>query len=267
MSVQNRTAWVVAALLGGSVLALVGPEILNAPEHHVMRIRRELQSDDPAVRRAAAWRVADEKLWRTAARIAATLAQESDPTVREAYAYALGRLGDPRNFDAVASLIASDPEAYVRHAAWLAVERMDATRFRELAARTPPRPETWDRLGLAYAWAELGDLRGVDTLLEITVDGDAGQRRVASQALYRHVAPILEAAGAWPLNVVITENETWTPALVADVRKRLGWIDAARGARELHAQAEMIQRVRYVAGKLYIARERIAWLLGAPARR
>lgn len=263
-TMRSRDEWLVAlyvlAALGGIVICW---QLSDAPKRRDDAAAREMLSPDPAVRRAAAWREADEKLPVAAGRIAQRLPSEADASVREAFVYALGRVGNPLYFDAVASVAMNDADPYVRHAAWIAAARMDADRFRALAADAPPRADPWDRIGRAYGSLETGDLRGLGDLLELAAAGDEGQRRAASTALYRGVAPILESVGRWPVDVLIREGEIWPAALVSDVRARLTSLSAQRIADDLRRHAQRIGEVRRLAGKLHIARDRLAWLLGA----
>jgi HEAT repeat protein len=207
--------------------------------------------------------VADDKLPGAAARIAQLVAAEPDARVREAYVYALGRVARPTHFAAAALLATTDPDPYVRHAAWLAAARMDADRFRDLAGQAPPRADPWDRIGRAYGFLEAGDFRGVDDLLKLAETGDEGQRRAASMALFRNVAPVLESVGRWPVESAVRDGQIWPPALISEVRARLASLDAQRIVNELRRHARRVNQVRYLAGRLHIARDRLAWLLGA----
>lgn len=264
----KHVAWIAAAYV---VVGLAGVVVYwqasDAPRRHDRRTSQELHSLDPAVRRAAAWRAAAEKLPVAAGRIAQRLASESDPSVREAYVYALGRLGHPSYFEAVAPVAIHDADPYVRHAGWIAAARMDAGRFRVLAAGAPPSPDPWDRIGRAYGYLEIGDSGGAGDLLELAETGDEGQRRAACTALYRTIAPVLESVGRWPADAAVSDGEAWPPALIAEVRARLARCDVQRIVDDLSRHTKRTGEVRYLAGKLHIARERLAWLLGVSAER
>lgn len=196
--------------------------------------------------------------------MAATLSSvgvESDPDVREAYVYALGRSAATGYFSVIAGVVRGDPHPYVRQTAWLAAARLDAERFRALAAELPPGDDPWDRIGLAAAWVELGDPRGTPDLLRWAVEGDAQQRRTASLALYRGVAPLLEAVGRWPLSQPVVEGESWSPELVAEIARRCAGLDLAALAADTRPHVRRAALVRRNVSRLNAARARLTRLL------
>lgn len=219
-----------------------------------------LRSPQDEARKLGAWLVAREHAPAALQFIAQTLDEQSetDAAVRESFVYALGRAGDPRFTEYVARVLRRDPDAYVRQAAWVAVARLDAARFRELAAEIPPRPDAWDQLGRACAWLELGDLRGLDTLLGCAVAEDEQQRRVAALALYRGVAPLLEAAGRWPIQYVVQEGQPWPAEIVAEVRRRAAELDMDALAGDTRRHMAKAALVRRNVWRLHHTRDRIA---------
>lgn len=224
-----------------------------------------LRAADPDARQRGAWRAAREPTAAALELMAAQLAagREASPDVRESYVYALGRAGAVRYFDLVAQAVRGDESAFVRQAAWLAAARLDPARFRALAAEVPVGDDPWDRIGLAAAWLTLGDLRGVPDLLDGAADGTPAQRQVCSLALSRGLAPLLEAAGRWPLDAWLRESETWPEALVAEVRRRCLGLDLQAIADDTLAHAARQAALRRNVARLTGARERIARLLRA----
>lgn len=222
-----------------------------------------LQSRASESRQAGAWLAAREHTPRAWAYVARALEQrqEPDPGVREAYVYALGRSGEGSFFDTVSDVVQTDPGAYVRQAAWLAAARIDPERFRALPASVTPSDDPWDRIGRAAGWLEIGDLRGVDELLHWAVAGDAEQRRVADLALYRTVAPALEAAGRWPIEFTVREGELWPPALVAEVQSRCRGTDLQAIADDTCPHVQRAAPVRRNVARLDDARAHLTrWL-------
>jgi len=215
-------------------------------------------------RKQAAWRVAEER-----AGVEASLAirprletgEEPDPDVREAYVYALGRVGAAGFAETVETLARTDESGYVRAAAWLALARIDADRFRQLVAAQPTPDDPWDRIGVAQGWAEHGDYRGLDELLHWAVHGDHSQRVVAGRALYSSLAPVLEAVGRWPLDADPQPGEPWPAELLTQVAVRATGLELESLAREVWSRFEATKRVRRNVRRLTGARERLAQLL------
>lgn len=225
-----------------------------------------LASTDPEARRVGAWRTTqhDSMLHSRRAIIEALESRsEAVPAVRESYVHALGRTRDADCFPLIASVLQNDPDAYVRHTAWIAAARVDPEGFRRLAAEVPERDEAWDELGRACAWLELGELRGIDDLLEWAAAGEVAQQRVASLALMRGVAPLLDAAGRWPRAYVVREGERWSRELVDLVAARLVGLDVQAVADQIAPSVERAAEVRRVVRRLTSTRDRIARLLVA----
>lgn len=231
----------------------------------------QLQSRDPAVRRRGAQLAAGVETpgaWRYMAALlsgggveSGAAPSEPDPDVREACVYALGRSGVAGFFPVIAGVIQGDPHPYVRQTAWLAAARLDPERFRALAAALPPGDEPADRIGRAAAWVELGDPRGAPDLLRWAVEGDAQQRKLACLALYRGVAPLLEAVGRWPRSQRVTEEEPWSPELVAEVARRCAALDLAALADDTRPHVRRAALVRRNVSRLNAARARLTRLL------
>ena len=224
---------------------------------------RLLDSADPDARRLGASLAAREEAPQALRAIGRALAlhTEPDPTVRESCVYALGRHGGPADFDVVAQVVRDDADPYVRHAAWIAAARLDPERFRALAARTAAGGDPWDRIGLACARLEVGDMSGVDDLLRWAAEGDPHQQRVASLALYRGVAPLLEAVGCWPIQYTVREGQPWPAELVAEVRRRCSGLDLRAIAADTRPHVARAAAVRRDVGRLNATRERVARFL------
>ena len=129
-----------------------------------------------------------------------------------------------------------------------------------LAARTPDGGDPWDRIGLACARLEIGDVSGVDDLLRWAAEGDPHQQRVASLALYRGVAPLLEAVGRWPIQYTVREGQPWP----TDWSRRFaggaaGWTCAIAADTRPHVVRAAV--VRRDVGRLNATRERLARFL------
>ncbi len=248
------------ALGGGALLATFAVALVAFGTRHDRAVRRLLGSDDPEQRRQAAWLAARENAPNALQDISRRIMErcETDPSVREAYVYALGRSGQPQYFDVLAAVIMGDDDAYVRQAAWIATARVAPDRFRDLAATPPPHDNAWDQVGLAAAWLEVGDTRGVAELLRYAVEGDPQQRRVAALALYRGVAPLLDAAGRWPIQANVREGEPWGPELVAEVRRRCGALDLQAIADDLRPHLARAAGLRRNVARLTSLRDRLA---------
>ena len=202
---RRRFALALAAL-GTLFLGTCAVAWESFTTRHDRAALRLLESADPDARRLGAALAAREEAPQAVRMIARVLAQqgEPDPAVRESCVHALGRHGQLADFDIAANIVQNDPDPYVRQVAWVAAARLDPERFRGLAGQTPGGDDPWDQIGRAGAWLEIGDVRGVDELLHWAAEGDPHQRRVASLALYRGVAPLLEAVGRWPIQHTVS---------------------------------------------------------------
>lgn len=254
----------------------------------------QLTSTDPAERKQAAWKIGDDMPDQAAALLEA-LATEKDSDVREAMIYSAGRCGErllaaemlaggessrqetadrlrgetgkddmqSRIFDAARDRAMHDESGYVRAAAWLAAARTDPERSRALLATVGSTTDAWDQIGVAQAWAELADLRGLEVAMHWTVSGNEAQRQVASRALSKFVAPLLEAVGRWPLEADLKDGKPWTPQLVEQVRERIAGLDLNALARDTMEKIAKADRVRRHTAKLNKARDRIRRVLFA----
>lgn len=261
---RARRVALLASALAVALAALAGIVYLNWGRQEREALRR-LNAPLPEARKFGAWIAAQEHAPRALALIAQRLSdnQEADSHVRESYVYALGRSGPPAYADIVDHLALDDADPFVRHAAWVALARLDAERFRAQAASAPPRDYAWDRIGRACGWLEVGDLRGADELLHWAVAGDDQQRRVASQALERGVAPLLETAGRWPLAFEPSEGESWPAELVAEVRARCAELDLEAIATDTRPTLLRAALVRRDVGRITNTRDHIARFLNS----
>jgi hypothetical protein len=261
--VYLRQRLLLAGLLAVLSLALLAASVLLVTTFRARHDRaalRLLHGDNPDDRKRGAWIAADQAAPHAHALLAQRLREQYEPEsgVREAYVYALGRSGNPEYFDVLAAVITGDDDAYVRQAAWIATARVAPDRFRDLAATTPPHDNAWDQVGLVAAWLEVGDTRGVAELLRYAVEGDPQQRRVAALALYRGVAPLLDAAGRWPIQANVREGEPWGPELVAEVRRRCGALDLQAMADDLRPHLAGAAGLRRNVARLTSLRDRLA---------
>jgi HEAT repeat protein len=263
---QGGRRWrgvLVAVLVGLGGLAAVATAIGLLRTGEERAALRLLNSDQPEERQRGAWLAARPRMPRTHAELVRRLSrrQEVDLNVREACVYALGRSGSPQFFDVLAAVVQADEEGYVRQAAWIAAARVDRGRLPDLVATAPLRDEAWDQLGQAAAWLETGDLRGVDDLLHWAAAGEPEQRRVASLALYRGVAPLLEALGRWPIQSSVCEGEPWPPELVAEVRRRVAPLDLRAIVDEMRPYLARATELRRDVARITTVRDRLARFL------
>lgn len=228
-------------------------------------VLRRLGSKAPHERQLGAW-LATNKQWpRCIVHMAHKIetGQESDADVRESFIHALGRVGQPELYDVVAAALAGEENGFVRQAAWLALARLDAARFKALAESRPPGDDAWDQIGLANGWLVAGDTRGVPTLFHWAREGNADQRLLACGGLHRSVLPLLEATGRWPLNVAVQEGHIWPPELVAEAQRRCAELDLQRVADALVPRLEASRRTGRDTYRMTSARNWIAKLLFA----
>jgi hypothetical protein len=256
---KGQIAWGVGLAL---VAVVVGTAVLQRVAlRHDRRALAALDAAEPAVRRQAAMIVAAEYTPAARARLAAGLREEPDAAVREAGVYALGRRGTAGDFAVVADLARGDEDGYVRYRAWWAAARLDGAGFARLVD-AHAGGDGWDAIGQAYGRLEMGDVSGAETLLHWAESGTAAQRGAASQALYHTLAPLLEAAGRWPIEQAVGLGDVWPAALVAEVRARCATMDLAAVAADARQAFEEQADIQARAGKLERAEGRLAWLLG-----
>jgi nucleotide-binding universal stress UspA family protein len=227
---------------------------------------RRLASPDPETRRLGAWMVAHDQTPGAADFLRRALADgtEADPQVRESFAYALSRAGQTGDFDLIADLARTDTSAYVRQAAWVGAARLDPTRFAALVATTPERDEPWDVIGRAYGRLIAGDTRGVPDLLHYAAAGEPAQRQVATLALSRGVAPLLETAGRWPIRYHVREGDPWPAELIAEVARRCAEVDLQAIADDSRPHMARSAALHRNVGRLQRSREHIASYLVTP---
>lgn len=253
----------LAALAG---LAWGGFELFDRTiNSEQIRARHKLLSPDPEVRKRGAWMAAETHSEPAALKMNELLRTDAEPSddLRETYVYALGKGGWPFALQTLEDLLAREPSGYVRAATWLAISRISPRRLAELD-RTGYGPRAaWDRVGLAQAWFQLDDPRGLDVLLAVGVEGDDGQREVASRALYKWVRPLLETAGRWPIAATVQEGQAWPPELVAEVGRRCADLDLRAIAQGSRAYWEQTERLQKNVRKITKTRDRIAAVLYA----
>ncbi len=262
----RRNAGSLAGLaLATTVAALIGATVgawwwSNRFDREALAL---LESPEPEYRKLGAWLAAGHPAPRAQTVIADRLARgvETDAGVRESYVYALGRTGRAEFFDTIATVLRQEQEPYVRQAAWVAAARTNPDGFRRLAAEVPETDAQWDRLGRACAWLEAGDMRAVGVLFDFAAGPDAEHRRVASHALYRLVAPLLEAAGRWPLGAAVGDADTWSSALVAEIRRRCNEIDLQAVADDTRPHIQRSAFIRRNVWRLTSTRDRLARVL------
>jgi hypothetical protein len=233
---------------------------------HDRRAAVLLASTDPADRAEGARLIAAEDARAALDTVVELLPSEPDAVAREAYVYALGHAGNPQQVQLITPLVENDPDPYVRHGAWLAIARLDPAAFRRLEQDTPPGPAPWDEIGRAYGWLEVGRTDGVPTLLHWAADGSPNHRRGAAAALYRGVAPLLEAVGRWPLHTDVDLRYPWPPAVVDEVARRCEGLDLQAIMDHLRPHVARGAQARRDAGKLQRARERLTWALFGAGR-
>lgn len=231
------------------------------PDRAARRLLASADADDR--RRAAASAAAGEAPGIIAA-LAGRLEQgvELDAGVREAAVHALGRRGGAPHGELVHTLAVDDPDAHVRLSAWTALARIDPERFRRAAGARVGSNDSWEANGLAAAWLELGDARGVRTLLETAAEAEHPLRGFACRALFDGVAPLLEAVGRWPLDADVRAGEAWPPELVSEVAARCRTLDLQALARDARPHALAAAGVRRDIGRLHGTRARLVRMLG-----
>ncbi len=225
-----------------------------------------LRSDDPSDRKRSAWQVAEGGYPKAAVLIRRLLRGGSveDGDVRESYVYALGRLGRAADYDLLKRVLERDESGFVRQAAWVAAARVDPDRCEALLSSTPTSGDAWRRIGMAQAWLELPDVRGVGTLLEFAAGDDPGRRAIAGRTLYRTLGPALTAAGRWPLGASPNADGSWPQNLVAEVARRVDEVNLQTLLLETRKHVERSRRIQRSKARLSGARDRMAEFLVSP---
>jgi HEAT repeat protein len=255
----RRSPWTSLGLVIVTVAIIATWNLITT--RYDRRATRLLDSQDPADRRQGAWIAATESAPFALLTLPARLCDEPDAGVRAAYLYALGQQGDARDFALVMRYAAGDPDPHARFTAWVAAAHLDPDPFRDAAASAQPASHPWDAIGLARGWLVIGDVRGIPTLFDWAERGTPDQRREASRALYRHIAPLLESVGRWPIDAGVTAYDAWPPELVAEVRRRCAGLDLQAMTDDALPHLAASAETRRNAGKVLRARERIARLL------
>jgi HEAT repeat protein len=267
--------WRVAAVLGlaGALLAVALEWIVPRAWRAVAdrQIIELLSSPDQQARKEGAWRSAARPPGPPTELIIAELSQgrERDPGVRESFAYALGRLRLQRCLPLLLRVAREDPSGYVRQAAWIAAARVDFARFREAArelessraSNSEDSADTWGRIGIAAARMEHDDLSDLQFLLDVAASGTDFQRNIAGVALNRYLRPLLRAAGRWPLKTEISAEGAWSPAFVAEIRRRAASLDLAQIAAYSRPEQQGTESLRRMIRRIYGARARVVRVL------
>ena len=261
-SVRLRALALALALVGGGYAAWrLAPWSPAVWRRQRLALRAQIESPQPQERKAAAWTAIELRdPFVEVLMVDGLYGREPSPDVREAYVYSLGRMGDPTHLNAVRFALQYDDSGYVRAAAWLSAARLLPAAFRALALTQANPDSTWDRLGVAQGFLTLGDPRGLDDLLALAAAPDAQQRWVASNALEKGLYPLLDAAGAWPLEAdpQARVNGTWPLELTTEVRRRMARLDLAAIAGDTLERVDRLAPLRRSVGKINRARETIA---------
>ncbi len=186
---------------------------------------------------------------------------EREPDAREACVYALGCIAAPSSLPALTHAAQLDEHGGVRAAAWLALARLDATQFQQLAQSAPTDGDPWERLGIAQGRLWLFDPTGIDALLDAVAHGDHAQRMIATRALRRSVAPLLDAVGRCPANLLGPSDAPLNADLVAHLRERCAEQDLQPIAAALQRLEPSTRALRREVGRLARARGHAAELL------
>lgn len=255
----RRWGGLVALAVAVPVVAVVvWGVVVSREESAVLSL---LRHEQPGKRSWGAWQAIDGQFPRAIEYIAGQLAEgrEAEARVRESFVQTLGSAGRAADFPVAARLACTDGSGAVRQAAWLAAARIDPTRFAELAAAQPPAEDPWDQIGLARGCLQVGDPRGVETLLHWARAGDKDQQRAACSALSLGLVPLLELSGRWPAGVEVEEASLWPPELLDDVGRRCAAVDlqsvAERAGPHL-AAARRVERdtLRMASAQGWVAR-------------
>lgn len=226
----------------------------------------QIQAASPELQRHGAWHAADEGVIDAIPLLIQLLDAELEPFVRESFVYNLGRFGDPQAADALVIEVDRSKPGVIRAASWLALARCDHERFTRLVTtRSAETLTDWDRLGISQgrAAAHLLTANDVRILLSLAGATEHDLQTVARRALRRQIAPLLLAAGRWPVGTaVLTEEDSrqWTAEDLRTIEAALPGLELGRISRSLATLTED-DRVRYVRrnqGKILRARNRIA---------
>ncbi len=250
-----------------ALLLVLAGFLMHSAIGSVPRSLRMLESDQPHERKQAAWRCAELALPALADALLGRLEREPDADVREALVYSIGLLGRAADWEALAHVAARDPSGYVRCSAWLAAARVDAPRTRagldQPADRYDANTDAWDRLGMAQARCQAGDVGGIEELLWVAEHGQTDQRRAASRALDLTLRSLLTIAGRWPIHLEVADGASWTVELIAEARRRGQALNLPQIAAESARHWSASERVHRSVFRLAAASDRIARVLAA----
>ncbi|MBI5863009.1 MAG: hypothetical protein HZB38_00580 [Planctomycetes bacterium] len=250
----------LAAIIAGGLFVVLRPRIIA--EVRRSRLTARLASSDPLERSRVAWSLAENPDPFLMARLVQNLmGDEPDSGAREACVYALGRSGDKSYLPAVRFSIEAHQAGCVRAAGWLALARLDPDEFRHREKEGPAVGDAWDAIGLAQARLAVGDLSDAEVLLRFAERGDDAQRYVCTQAMWKHIRPLLEAAGRWPLDASVHEGESWPPEFAHEVAERALRLDLPALREHIQRHWAATESLRQTVRRLNGARERMtAWL-------
>jgi HEAT repeat protein len=250
--------WLPAGLAVAAIAIWVTLEQLDDRE---ASIDVWLNASTAEFRKRAAWRIAGEDARGYVDELVAALPRERDDGAREAYIYALGHVGNPTHAPIIEQVLETEADGFVRQAAWLALARLAPERFIALRGQAGMVRDRWDRLGIAIARIDRGNFSALSTLLEIAEDPDISRRYIARRAIEKYVQPWMEIAGRWPLEAATQPIEQWTPATLAEIRRRAAEIAISDVVVEVAAALEHAEPMRTSLRRMTRTRDWMAGLL------
>lgn len=258
---------VAAIAVATGLYATVRPRVVA--EFRRARLEPRLDSPDAEERIRTAWSLAENPDPFLIAKLAQKIVgDEPDAGACEAFVYTLGRIANPMHLGAVRFATEAHQPGPVRAAAWLALARIDKPEFKHLAQAGGNVGDDWDAIGLAQGWLVCGDFRGVPILLRFATDDNEDKRYACSQSLWKHIRPLMDAAGKWPIEPAVVEGQPWPIELSREVSKRATAIDleAIRADTRPHLQAT--ESLRQTVRRLTAGRERVVrWLYSESVER
>ena len=250
----------VAAILAVSAVVVVAGLWRTAAERQVMHL---LTSPHEEARRQGAWQAVKRSSRPAADFMYAALSQDRElsPGVRESYVYAMGRMPLKSALPLLLRLARTDESGFVRQAAWVTAARLNFEQFRAAAREVENRADTWDRIGIAAALIEADDCSQLDLLFDAAANGDDFQRNIAGAVLRRYLRPLMQAAGRWPVNADISVDGIWSPAFIAEVRRRAASLNLPQIAAYSRPEQQGTEALRRAIGRIYGARARLVHAL------
>ncbi len=247
--------------------ATVRPRVIA--EFRRARLDMRLDSADADERIRTAWSLAENPdPFLIAKLVQKIMGDESDAGAREAYVYTLGRMANPLYLGAIRYATEGHEAGPVRAAAWLALARTDKAEFKKMAESGGNVGDDWDEIGLAQGWLVCGDFRGVATLLRFVTDDNEDKRYACSQSLWKHIRPLMDATGRWPIAPAVVEGQPWPIELSREVSKRAAAmnLEGIRADTRPHLQAT--ESLRQTVRRLTAGRERVVrWLYSESVER